>query len=348
MNSSPQFSIAIAGSSKYTKLMAEKLAQNSHFKILYLITPAPRPQGRKKLLTLNPLHSFSKSRHLQVILIEKKINQDVQQRIVQHPKPDFLLVVDFGYLIPTWLLDLPKIAPINIHPSKLPAWRGSSPGQMVLLNCETTSSVSLIKMNSKLDQGVVIYQKDFVIKTNWNSQNYYNFAFELISQQLSNILINFAQGKIKTQAQPIKSPTPISKKLNKKDSFINWSQLQPLLCSKQEVFLPKINNINSGNCLANHILIKKSKNQKQPKNNNCHLLQKYFTNTPNDQQAALVERAARAFAPWPGLWTIISTKKGEKRLKILNVELQNNQLCLKQVQIEGKQPCKIEEIKNWF
>ncbi len=326
MNPSP-LSIAIAGSSKYTKLMAEKLAQNPHFKILYIITPAPKPQGRKKLLTCNPLHDFGKNRHLPCILIDKKINQNIQKQIIQHPKPDFLLVVDFGYLIPTWLLDLPKIAPINIHPSKLPAWRGSSPGQMVLFSGETTSSVSVIKMNKKLDQGAVIYQKDFAVKTNWNSQNYYNFAFKLISQQLSNTLINFAQGKIKAQAQPIKSPTPISKKLSKGDSFIEWSHLQPLLCSKQQMFLPKIDNIN---------------------NKNHHLLQECFAHTPKNQQAVLIERATRAFAPWPGLWTIISTKKGEKRLKIWNVELKNNQLCLKRVQLEGKQPCKIEEIKNWF
>jgi methionyl-tRNA formyltransferase len=68
-----------------------------------------------------------------------------------------LLVVDFGYLIPTWLLQLPAIAPLNIHPSELPKWRGSSPGQFALLfknlGRETTqTAVTLMVMNEGLDQ----------------------------------------------------------------------------------------------------------------------------------------------------------------------------------------------------
>lgn len=322
-------SIAIAGSSQYTRQMAEAINADSRFEILYLLTPTAKPQGRKKQLINNPLHNFALENHYPCVLIDQKIDEVVCQQIKKQTQPDILLVVDFGYLVPSWLVNWPKIAPVNIHPSKLPAWRGSSPAQMVLLSGEKYSSVSTMQLNEKLDQGPIISQLDFTIQTTWNSQDYYDFAFDLASQQLTNVLIQFAQGKILAKTQPLKSNTAISKRLTKEDSFIDWQQLWPLLCTKQQAFLPK------------------NKTTNVPKNSTS-LLQTYLANTPLPNQAQLLERSSRAFAPWPLLWTIVPTQKGNKRMKILSGKITNNTFCLENIQLEGKNACSIDEIKNWF
>jgi methionyl-tRNA formyltransferase len=62
--------------------------------------------------------------------------------------------------------------------------------------------------------------------------------------------------------------------------------------------------------------------------------------------APQLEQATRAYSPWPGLWTIIPTAKGDKRMKILKTHLDQNHLVLDQVQIEGLQPTTWNEVKN--
>jgi len=62
--------------------------------------------------------------------------------------------------------------------------------------------------------------------------------------------------------------------------------------------------------------------------------------------ATYVERASRALYPWPTLWTLIPTKKGGKRMKLLQVEIKNQQLKLIKVQIEGQQPALFNQVKN--
>ncbi len=319
--------VAVAGSSQYTKLMAEVLQADPRFTLTWILTPTPKPIGRKQILTQNPLHEFGLANHLPCILINQKIDAEIKTQLAQLPQPDFLLVVDFGYLVPDWLLELPQIAPVNIHPSALPRWRGSSPGQMVILTGETTSAVSLMKLNANLDQGEIIQQLKFKVLQHWNSQDYYDFSFQLISQTLGQALVTFAQDK-QAQAQPLTSPTPISKRLNKTDSFINWSDLYQLLSKEEQKKLPSP--------------------QATTPNFQPRLLNNYLQQTPVTQKAELIARACLAFSPWPGLWTIIATKKGDKRLKIIACHVEQEQLSLDEVQLEGKNPGKINEIKNWF
>ncbi len=68
---------------------------------------------------------------------------------------DFLVVVAYGKVLPEWLLNSPKIAPINIHFSLLPKYRGASPIQAAILNNDKTTGISIMKMSIGMDEGPV-------------------------------------------------------------------------------------------------------------------------------------------------------------------------------------------------
>src|SRR5258708_7726522 len=122
-----KYRIAIAGSTQHTVQCAEALFASPEFEITWILTPQPRLLGRKQILTKNPLHLFAEEHHVPLILLENTIDAAIQHRILTMNSAqavDFLLVIDFGYLIPDWLLDLPAIAPLNVHLSALPAGRG--------------------------------------------------------------------------------------------------------------------------------------------------------------------------------------------------------------------------------
>jgi methionyl-tRNA formyltransferase len=231
----------------------------------------------------------------------------------QKSKVDFLLVVDFGYIVPNRLLELPTIAPVNIHPSELPKYRGSSPGQFALLFGEKKSAVSVIKMNNTVDQGDIIYQEKFDVLSTWTSTDYYHFAFELIAQKLPNIL---SQQPPTFIPQPIESPSPIARRLTKDDGYISWKLLQLLM----------------------------TKNYKQIDDETARLLNQAFEHHHNWGET--IRQATKAFSPWPMVWTIVPTVKSDKRMKILSIEKSTETIKLEKVQLEGLQPTTWNEIKK--
>lgn len=292
--------IAIAGSTQRTAQVARTLSNDPRFSVALIVTPQPREVGRKKVLTNNPLHQFAESDDIPTVLVDKKLDVEVREKIESHFQKtpfDFLLVVDFGFLVPKWLLELPKIAPLNIHPSLLPRWRGASPGQYVLLHGETESAVTLMIMNERMDEGPILAQLPFAVKPTWTQTEYYQHAFDLICEQLGDLIEQFAQGKITPQTQPAESPTVTADRLSKEVSFRDWAVIQEALIA--------------------------------------------------GTRAVKLERACRAYSPWPKLWTLIPTAQGEKRLIIHRCSIdENGKLFLDEVQLEGKTKTSWSEVSN--
>lgn len=317
-----KYSIAVAGTTERTALCAQELIKSNKFDLVWILTPSPKPVGRKKEIKPNSLDSFAKQNEIYTIYIDKKIDGQARDKIEKEVQPDFLLVVDFGYLVPSWLLKLPKVAPLNIHPSELPRWRGSSPGQFSILYNDTSSAISLMVINEKLDQGPIIHQDFFKVEKLWNQSDYYKHAFKLMCFELDQKISKFAENKSVAKKQPKKSPTITARTLKKSQTFIEWNLVKQAMGKS------------------------KATNQK-PKSS---LLSQALEH--NRSLPLTLERASKAFYPWPSLWTMIPTKKGEKRMKLLELELEKDKkseqdlLILKTVQVEGKNPCPWAEIKN--
>jgi methionyl-tRNA formyltransferase len=328
-----KYRLAIAGSTQHTVQMAQALAADDIFEIVWTLSPVPKLIGRKQILTKNPLQIWSETQNCKTLLVQKKIDSQLADLTKQAGEIDLLLVVDFGYLIPKWLLDLPKISPLNIHPSALPKWRGSSPGQFCLLfqgldssdfNSGSETAITLMIMNQALDEGAIIAQLPFNVEQNWTQNEYYDYAFALMGNKLAELISDFAQGKIKAQEQAAQSPTMLARRLNKADGFVAWTKLQKLKSTSME----RIENEEEEETLLQNLLAD-------------------LKICPNKaSQIKLLQNAARAFHPWPSLWTLIPTKQGEKRMKIISCHINSSQLILDQVQIEGKNACLFNECKN--
>ncbi len=317
-------SIAVAGSTKRTLQCIQALENHPQFSISAIITPEPKLVGRKQVLTTNPVHQWAKDSDKHIHLVSKNLNgvKDAVLGAGSTPRPDYLLVVDFGYLVPQWLLEWPTQAPLNIHPSNLPRWRGSSPAQFALLYGDETSAVSVIEMTEQLDQGPVVSQIEFEVDPSWTQDEYYEHSFELVSSELAEIILKHAGGTLQSTPQPQESPTPIAGRLKKEDAFISWQLITAAMKGENT-----------------------SEQQLTP-DNISKLLREAFLSC-NDL-ALLIERATRAFQPWPELWTLVKISGIEKRMKIQEVSVLDNgaehgantrhTLQLKTVCIEGKPP----------
>ncbi len=303
------YSVWIAGTTTRTVSCAQALLNDSRFAIRLIITPQPKPVGRLQQITPNPLHQFGTAHQLLVELVQRKIDQPLQEKLQAQARPDFLLVVDFGYIVPQWLLDLPIIAPLNVHPSALPAFRGSSPGQFVLASGLTDSAVTLMVMDAKLDHGPIVAQFPFVVQKDWTASEYYQAAFEVVGTTLADSIAAFAEKKTSTP-QPDLSPTPVARMLQREDGFIPWDVLTAL----------RMGNLSPAP-LPIHTLLG-------------------IDTTPQT-----VVNLWRGFHPWPGIWTLSPIGKTQKRVKILACEVKNDQLHITQVQVEGKTPQPFSQVQ---
>lgn len=326
--------LAIAGSTRFTQEFAALLHNDPRFSVAWVLTPPAKPVGREQTVQPNPLDAWAQTHGLPVVYVDKKIDQTVKKAIeTAKSTVDLLLVVDFGYIVPQWLLELPTVAALNIHPSKLPEWRGSSPGQAVLLSGAATSAISLIKMDNALDHGPLLSQLEFPVEHHWTQTEYYNQAFQLMQHKIGDLLEQYLEKGLPETPQPDETPTPIARELNKEDSFVPWEllhELQMLDSPDSELRQATVKQLPPFLVTLWNYVVETTK-----------------TPVTWGNLGQFVARAARALQPWPGLWTIVPTTKGERRLKIISATTDpSGALRLERVQLEGQQPALWNQIKN--
>lgn len=120
---------------------------------------------------------------------------------LQNLDPDLFVVASFGKIIPDHVLKLPKLGAINIHPSKLPKYRGPSPLQSQILDGVTGSAISFILMDSEMDHGPILKQIDFQILENDTFESLCEKMFGESAKYIPEVVNGLADGSIKPEEQ---------------------------------------------------------------------------------------------------------------------------------------------------
>jgi methionyl-tRNA formyltransferase len=292
--SSAPFVVGFCGSGEYSVRCAQALAQDDRFSLAWVVCPPPRPAGRGKKLQASALQLWAESHNIPVFLVETSL-QDLHEPLLAATPIDYLLVVSFGYLVPAWLLSLPKIAPVNVHPSALPKYRGSSPAQFALLYGEKDSSVSIMTMNTKFDEGAIITQLPLPLTAEETQTTYYDRAFALASAELANVLATFAETRTATPQLAPEKDAVLARRLAREDGFVPYEFLQ---AAQKNGSIETTKFVNDDLSPA---------------------LRELVQHQPTLPVAEVMDRAVRALTPWPGVWTIVPEYKGREnvRLKIV-------------------------------
>lgn len=177
--------------------------------ILSVFTRAPKPVGRKQILTASPVQIWAESHNIPV---HNKISEFSKM------DADFVVVMSYGVIIPDSVLAAGNF--INIHPSYLPKYRGPSPIRTAIKNGDTTSAVCLMKMVHECDAGDVYMCREFEIDINDTNET----VEEKVDVIAIKILDEFfsAPEKYKATAQ---IGTPIlTHKFTGADEIIDWKK----------------------------------------------------------------------------------------------------------------------------
>jgi methionyl-tRNA formyltransferase len=120
------------------------------------VTQPDKPVGRKMELQAPPVKIAAEARGIRVVQPAKiKVNQEFQA-VLEATRPDAIVVVAYGRIIPKWMLDLPPLGNINLHGSLLPKYRGAAPIQWAIANGETMTGVTTMRIDEGLDNGPLL------------------------------------------------------------------------------------------------------------------------------------------------------------------------------------------------
>ena len=126
--------------------------------VALVLTQPDRPAGRKMELHPPPVKTLALEHGLAVIQPERiKRNDELRARL-EALRPDAILVVAYGRIIPEWMLALPRFGNLNLHGSLLPKYRGAAPVQWAVANGETETGVTTMRLDAGLDTGDVLLE----------------------------------------------------------------------------------------------------------------------------------------------------------------------------------------------
>lgn len=321
---------------EYSALVLHALASSPLLNVVGVITTPPMPAGRKQELKKTEVHRLAETLNLPVAtpdqLTPESLATTAQTLRLTTPPPIFI-TAGYGKLLPAEWLSYPSVGALNLHFSLLPAYRGANPAEWALLKGENQTGVSVITMSPQFDTGAVLASANQAITATDTRETIYQKLYQLGGQLLPQVIVDFVAGKLSAQPQPTTSPTPYAKRFTRDDSFVAWEgiaatmagqtattqQLAPLLAQAIKPVWAA-STLSSGTTEASI--------------------------TPGD-----LERATRALAGFPGLWTLIPTAKGPTRMKLLKTSLAINGqgkqvLQLDLVQVAGQQPAAWNQVRT--
>ncbi len=144
------------GTPVFSVPVLETLAIHHH--VLEVITPPDKPVGRGKKMTACPVKQAAERLNIPVLSPEKLHTQETLSRI-RALKPDFIVVVAYGKILRSELLQIPSYGCINIHASLLPKFRGASPIQSAILAGDIKTGITTMQMAPEMDAGDVYLQE---------------------------------------------------------------------------------------------------------------------------------------------------------------------------------------------
>jgi len=212
----------------------EALLASAHDEVLAVVTQPDRPAGRKQQLTSCPVKLFAQGRGIPVLSPEK-VKESLPELAALNA--DLFIVVAYGQYISRSVLELPQYGAINLHPSLLPKYRGSSPIQWALANGDTETGVTILYVSEKMDAGDIILQRDLPIDPEATSATLEPVLAQAGAKLLIEAVEHIRAGTVQRHPQDDAAVIEVCK-LTKEDGRLDWTQPAVVLRNRIRGFTP--------------------------------------------------------------------------------------------------------------
>lgn len=211
--------IVFMGTPEFGAVILEGLMKSEYQPIL-VVTETDKPAGRDRVLTAPAVKVVAEKYKIPILQPEKILN--IKSEIL-NLEPDLIIVAAYGQILPKEILDIPKKGCLNVHPSLLPKYRGSSPIQSAILNGEKITGVTIILMDEKIDHGPIIGQRTIEIGEKETGKD--------LQDKLADLSVRLILETIPKQQKGLVRPVPqnenqitYARVLRREDGKINWKK----------------------------------------------------------------------------------------------------------------------------
>lgn len=195
----------------------------NEFEVSAVFTQPDRPKGRGKNLAMSAVKQLAVTYNIPVYQPLKLRNNEEMIEIIKNLKPDFIVVVAFGQILPKEVLSIPKYGCINLHASLLPKYRGAAPINWCVINGESKSGNTTMLMDVGLDTGDILLTEEMELPGNMSAGE----LTDILMNSGAELLVKTIKGIVNNEIKPVKQENEFSSyasKLGKEMAKINWEQ----------------------------------------------------------------------------------------------------------------------------
>lgn len=228
--------IIFAGTPDFAVPALAALIEAGHHLVLVLTQP-DRPSGRGMKLKASPVKELALQHNIAVFQPETLKDVDTQTQL-EKVKADVMIVAAYGLIIPTNVLQMPRLGCYNIHASLLPRWRGAAPIHRSLLAGDAETGVTIMEVVPALDAGAMVSKGVLPISQRDTSQSLHDALAKIGADLMVAAMQQLADtGNLPSTMQD-ESLVTYAEKLQKAEARIDWTQTADLISRQVRAFNP--------------------------------------------------------------------------------------------------------------
>ncbi len=212
--------IVFAGTPEFAVPALDALHAAGH-ELCAVYTQPDRPAGRGRQLSSSPVKQRAQALGIPVEQ-PASLRDAAAQAVLASYRPDLMVVVAYGLILPQAVLDIPRLGCLNIHASRLPRWRGAAPIQRAILAGDTVTGVTIMKMDAGLDTGPMLLLRETAIGQRETAGGLHDRLARIGGQAVVEAIEAWSAGRIAPVAQPSEGVT-YAAKISKEESLVDWS-----------------------------------------------------------------------------------------------------------------------------
>ena len=211
--------IAFFGTPAFAVPTLARLLESRH-RVVAVVTQPDRPRGRGQQVSDAPVKALAVSAGIPVLQPER-LGQEVFAEAFGAFAADLGVVAAYGKILPQWLLDAPKLGMVNVHASLLPKYRGAAPVQRAVVNGETETGVTIMRVVKALDAGPMLAKRARPIDLYDTSDVVERDLASMGAGLLAEILDDLAAGRL-TEVPQDESAATYAHRLSKEEGLIDF------------------------------------------------------------------------------------------------------------------------------
>jgi methionyl-tRNA formyltransferase len=272
-------SLIFFGADSYSQVALNTILESKKCQIIAVVTDRGKPKGKERIVEDSPVEKLAKMHNVKVFYYP-----DFDHSLIN--KDTLGLCASFDHLVPPEIIKLFSGNLYNLHPSLLPQYRNVSPVQYAIAMGDKQTGITLFRIAPTIDDGEIIAQVKEAIKDDDTTQTLTPRLFTKGAELFLNHLITPGV-KGSPHSGSVTAPLIFTRRLTRDSGYMEWPVLQNLLNGKT---------------------IEESEIKNE-------LLKLRLTHNPSSAQNVLYD-LFRALYPWPGIWSLVPTNKGEQRISL--------------------------------